>query len=61
MNITRLTRPLMPLGQNIDQVEPMWISYHGHHYFRTAGLLAFIYLGIFMVREPDLFVLVQQK
>jgi hypothetical protein len=40
INIT-LPRPLLPLGQNIDQVEPRWISHHGQHCFRIADRLAF--------------------
>jgi hypothetical protein len=55
-----LTRPLLPLGQNIDQVDPMWIPNHGEHCCRTADCLAFKCLGIFMIREPDLSVLIRE-
>jgi hypothetical protein len=50
---------LLPLGQNTDQVEPMWIPHRGQHCFRTADRLAFICWGLFMVREPYLFVLIR--
>jgi hypothetical protein len=38
----------------------MWIPHQGQHYFRTADRLAFNCWGIFMVREPDLFVLIRE-
>jgi hypothetical protein len=53
-------RPLLPLGQNTDQVEPMWIPHQGQSCLRTADLLAFNCLGIFIVRESDLFVLTRE-
>jgi hypothetical protein len=55
-----LTRPLLPLGQNTDQVEPTRIPHHGQYCFRTADHLAFNCWGIFMVLEPDLFVLIRE-
>jgi hypothetical protein len=36
-----LIRPLLPLGQNIHQVEPMCITDHSHRCFWTAGRFAF--------------------
>jgi hypothetical protein len=56
-----LTRPLLPPGRNIDQVELMWIPHHGQLCFRTADRLAFNCWGIFMVRKPDLFVLIRER
>jgi hypothetical protein len=55
-----LIRPLLPLGQNTDQVGPVWIPHHHRHCFQTADRLAFNCWGIFMVREPDLFVLIRE-
>jgi hypothetical protein len=55
-----LTRPLLPLGQNTDQVELIWTPHHGQHYFRTADRLAFNCSVIFMVRGPDLFLLIRE-
>jgi hypothetical protein len=55
-----LTRPLLTLGQDIDQVEPIWIPHHGQYCFHTADHLAFICWGTFMVREPDVFVLIRE-
>jgi hypothetical protein len=55
-----LTLPLLPLGQNSDQVEPIWIPNHGQHCFRTADHLAFSGWGIFMVKESALFVLIRE-
>jgi hypothetical protein len=55
-----LIRPLLPLGQNIDQVEFMWIPHRGQYCFRTADRLAFNYWEIFMVPELDLFVPIQE-
>jgi hypothetical protein len=47
-------------GQNIDQVEPIWMPHHGQHCFRTADRLAFKCWPIFLAREPDLFVLIRE-
>jgi hypothetical protein len=55
-----LTRSLLPLGQSIDQVEFVWTPHHGQYCFQTADRLAFNWLGIFMIRKPDLLTLIRE-
>jgi hypothetical protein len=47
------------MGRTLTKWIP-WIPHHGQHCFRIADCLAFNCWGIFMVREPDLFVLIQE-
>jgi hypothetical protein len=55
-----LAGPFLSFRQKRYQVESIWIPHHCRHCFRTADCLSLNCWRVFLVWEPDLFVLTRE-